>query len=122
MRWTTVAVSASPADRDRHGAQPGWRRLLPVALAGLAVAAVLLGMQFARLGANHIGSDPTAPFIVGNAWRLDEELAARHVRVTVNDGTGYDGQWFLGLAHDPLLREHLASTCRATGPAARCSR
>src|SRR6266508_2686781 len=91
------------------GAQPAWRRLLAVALAGLAVAAILLALQFARLGANHKGSDPTAPFIVGNAWRLDEELAARNVRATVNAGAGYDGQWFLGLAHDPLLREHLAA-------------
>jgi hypothetical protein len=102
-------VSASAAPLDRPGVQPPWGRLLRVALAGLAVAAILLALQFVRLAGNHQGSDPTAPFVVGTKWHLDEELAARHVRATVTRGPGYDGQWFLGLAHDPLLREHLAA-------------
>jgi hypothetical protein len=89
-------------------AQLPWRRLLGVAAAGLAVAGTLLALQFIRLAANHQGSDPTAPFAVGTEWRLDEELAALGVGATVTDGPGYDGQWFLGLAYDPLLREHLA--------------
>jgi hypothetical protein len=90
-------------------AQPPWRQLAGVATAGLAVAGLLLALQFARLAANRPAIDPTAPFFVGTAWRLDEELAARHVRVTVTRGDGYDGQWFLGLAEDPLLRQHLAA-------------
>jgi hypothetical protein len=56
-----------------------------------------------------LGWEPTAPFVVGTTWRLDEELAARHVPVTVTPGHGYDGQWFLGLAHDPLLHQRLAA-------------
>jgi hypothetical protein len=84
-------------------AQPRWRALAGVAVAGLALGCALLALQFARLG-----WDPTAPFVVGTSWGLDEALAARHVQVRVTPGNGYDGQWFLGLAHDPLLRGHLA--------------
>lgn len=90
------------------GAQPPWRRVLAVGVAGLVVAGVLLALQFVRLERNHLGGGPSAPFFVGTAWHLDEELAARGIHVTVKDGKGYDGQWFLGLAYDPLLREHLA--------------
>jgi hypothetical protein len=85
-------------------AQPSWRVVAGVAVAGLLVAGALLGLQFVRLG-----WEPTAPFVVGTTWRLDEELAARHVPVKVTPGHGYDGQWFLGLAHDPLLGERLAA-------------
>jgi len=76
--------------------------MLAVAASGLVLGCVLLGLQFARLG-----PDPTAPFFVGTSWHLDEDLAARGIRVKLNRGNGYDGQWFLGLAYDPLLSEHL---------------
>jgi hypothetical protein len=92
-------ASAPPA-----AGQPSWRVVTGVAVAGLLVASALLGLQFVRLG-----WEPTAPFVVGTTWRLDEELAARHVPVTVTPGHGYDGQWFLGLAHDPLLHQRLAA-------------
>jgi hypothetical protein len=78
--------------------------MLAVGASGLVLGGVLLGLQFARLGA-----DPTAPFFVGTSWHLDEELTARGVRVRLNPGNGYDGQWFLGLAYDPLLRDGLAT-------------
>jgi hypothetical protein len=84
--------------------QPRWRVVAGVAVAGLLVAGVLLALQFVRLG-----WEPTAPFVVGTTWRLDEELAARRVPVKVTSGHGYDGQWFLGMAYDPLLRERLAA-------------
>jgi hypothetical protein len=84
--------------------QPAWSAVLPVAAAGLLLAAVVLGLQLLRLD-----GDPTAPFIVGTSWRLDEELAARGARVRVEPGHGYDGQWFLGQAHDPLLADGLAA-------------
>jgi hypothetical protein len=74
-----------------------------VAAAGLVAATALLALQFAR-----VGWEPTAPFVVGTSWRLDEELAARHLDVRVTPGHGYDGQWFLGLAYDPLLGQGLA--------------
>jgi hypothetical protein len=88
--------------------QPPWRQVVAVGLAGLLVGAVLLGVQFARLDRNRLGGGPSAPFFVGTAWRLDEELVARHIPVVIRPGKGYDGQWFLGLAYDPLLRGHLA--------------
>lgn len=90
-------------------AQAPWRRVLPVGVAGLVLAGVLLTLQFVRLERNHLGSGPSAPFFVGTAWHLDEELRARRIHVVVRPGKGYDGQWFLGLAYDPLLRERLAN-------------
>jgi hypothetical protein len=83
--------------------QPRWRAVAGVAAAGLVIACTLLALQFARLG-----WEPTAPFVVGTSWRLDEELAARHLHAQVTPGNGYDGQWYLGLAYDPLLRQGLA--------------
>ncbi|HKE98437.1 MAG TPA: hypothetical protein VKG45_05860 [Actinomycetes bacterium] len=77
---------------------PAWRRPLLVAAAAVGVGAVLLGLQLARFG-----MDLTAPFQVGSTYGLDERFAERGVRVRVFPGTGYDGQWFLGLAYDPLL-------------------
>jgi hypothetical protein len=77
--------------------------MLPVAAAGLVLAAVLLTLQFVRLSRNDLGSDATAPFIVGTSWRLDDRLAAEGIRVHVTPGNGYDGQFFLGQAYDPLL-------------------
>ena len=109
MRSRSAAeVSAGAEPPRRPGVQLPWRRLIGVAAAGFAVAAVLLALQFIRLAADHQGSDPTAPFVVGARWQLGAELAARNVRATVTSGPGYDGQWFLGLAYDPLLRDHLA--------------
>jgi hypothetical protein len=78
--------------------RPTWRRLLLVAAAAAGLGAGLLGLQFARFG-----PDLTAPFQVGSAYGLDEQLEERGIRVRVFPGTGYDGQWFLGLAYDPLL-------------------
>jgi hypothetical protein len=85
--------------------QPRWRAVVGVAAAGLVVGCLLLVLQFVRLG-----WEPTAPFVVGTSWRLDEELAARHRPVQLTPGNGYDGQWFLGLAYDPLLGQRLASS------------
>jgi hypothetical protein len=86
-------------------AQPAWRAVLPVAVAGLLLACAMLGLQFARLG-----GEVTAPFVVGSSWRVDEELAARGVRAVVDPGHGYDGQWFFAQAHDPLLTGGLAAS------------
>jgi hypothetical protein len=92
------------------GQQPPWLRVLPVAAAGLAVAAVLLALQFVRLARNDLGGGTTAPFIVGTSWQLDERLAAAHIPVTLTPGHGYDGQWYLGLAYDPLLLDDAAGS------------
>src|SRR5262249_26335544 len=91
-------------------AQPPWRRMLPVAALGLALAGVLLTLQFVRLARNDLGRDATAPFIVGTSWQLDERLAAQGIPVSLTPGHGYDGQWYLGLAYDPLLLDGAAST------------
>jgi hypothetical protein len=102
---TVPPLAAAPLTET---AQPPWRRVLAVGIVGLLLAGLLLGLQFVRLDRNHLGGGLSAPFFVGTAWQLDEELAARRIHVVVRPGKGYDGQWYLGLAYDPLLREHLA--------------
>jgi hypothetical protein len=89
----------------RPQVQPPWRTVLPVAAAGLLLACAVLALQFLRLG-----GEVTAPFVVGSSWRVDEELAARGVRVVVDPGNGYDGQWFFAQTHDPLLTDGLAAS------------
>lgn len=89
--------------RLEAGPQARWRRVLPVALLGLLIASLLVG---ARVGLPD-ELDPTAPFVVGNSRGMDQELRARGVALPASaelSHTGYDGQWFLGQANDPLLR------------------
>src|ERR671935_105644 len=88
-----VAAQRAGAGRAMSGQPPGppplrhphWQRVaqrvivlvlgaLVVALAALLAGAVLLGLQFVRLDRNHLGGGPSAPFFVGTAWHLDEEL------------------------------------------------
>jgi hypothetical protein len=95
---------AGPSARPPR-AQPPWRLAVPVGLVGLAVGGVWL---LAILAAN--GFDATKPFWVGSRWRTGEALVRRGVAVSVRPGIGYDGQWYLGLAEDPLLRGGLAAT------------
>src|SRR5918996_194693 len=73
--------------------QPPWRRVLVVGLAGALIGLILVSLQLVRLG-----GDPTAPFFVGTVWEFDDALAERGIQVRTVPGTGYDGQWFLGLA------------------------
>jgi hypothetical protein len=75
-----------------------WRSVLPPGVAGAC-----LGLLFLVVGLAPTGFAPTGPFQVGEYWGLGEELAARGVTVTTEPGIGYDGQWYLALAHDPLL-------------------
>jgi hypothetical protein len=84
-------------------AQPGWRSTAAVGAVALVLGLVMLGLQFVRLG-----PQVTAPFFVGSAWKLDDRLAAQGMRIAVVPGKGYDGQWFLGLADDPLLTKGIA--------------
>jgi hypothetical protein len=100
MRPPGLLVSTPPPAR-----QPPWRSVLRVGAVGLAIGALLLVAELLRLG-----SDPTALFHVGARWQLDEQLAARNIRVQTQQGPGYDGQWFLGLAYDPLLLDDLTGT------------
>lgn len=81
--------------------QASWRAVLAPAVAG-----VCLGLLFLVGGLAPGGFAPTAPFQVGEHWGLGEALAARGVTVTTEPGIGYDGQWYLALAHDPLLLRH----------------
>lgn len=100
------------AEPGRHGAQPPWRRLGAVAAAGFALGCLFLLLQLLRLDAVSLQPahlELTAPFQVGTGWRLDEALAARGIPARITPGHGYDGQWFLGLAYDPLLRGGVAS-------------
>jgi hypothetical protein len=86
----------------RRGEPP--RRLLAPALAGAALGAVFLLATLAQGGFS-----ATWPFAVGERWGLGGELAARGVHATVQPGVGYDGQWYLALATDPLLRGGIAA-------------
>jgi hypothetical protein len=84
-----------------------------VGVAGFVLGCLLLLLQLVRLDAVSLrpaSLDLTAPFQVGTGWRLDETFAARGIPARIKPGHGYDGQWFLGLAYDPLLRDRLASS------------
>jgi len=83
--------------------QVSWRRVLLPAMAGLCI-----GLVFLVAGLEASGFSSTGPFTVGAHWGLAEGLAERGVEVTVASEVGYDGQWFLALAEDPLLRGDLA--------------
>jgi hypothetical protein len=95
--------------------QARWRSVLPPGVAGAC-----LGLLFVALGLASAGFTPTGPFQVGEYWGLGEDLAARGVAVTTEPGIGYDGQWYLALAHDPLLRQDL--TRRFDNPRYRAGR
>jgi len=101
---TSPAPATQAASPPAATGQPPWRRVLGVGGAGLVLGCMFLLLQFLRLG-----FDVTAPFQVGTSWRLDEAFIARRIPARINPGHGYDGQWFLGLAYDPLLRDHLAT-------------
>lgn len=75
----------------------------------------LLGLIFAGyLVADRAGLpgefDATAPFRVGTQWGLVEAIERQGGEVTAEAEIGYDGQWFLGHAYDPLLRSDLVTT------------
>jgi hypothetical protein len=93
------ASTPPPAEQVR------WRVVLAPGVAG-----VCLGLLFLAVGLAPSGFAPTGPFQVGEHWGLDEALAGRGVAVATEPGIGYDGQWYLALAHDPLLlRQDLTS-------------
>ena len=94
---------------------PPWRRAIAVGLLGLLGAAALVGVELARQG-----GDATVPFRVGQASNVDDWLRDHGVAVTTTPDVGYDGQFYLGLAHDPLLRRGVAGTFDA--PRYRASR
>ena len=85
--------------------QAGWRAVLPAGVGGFCLA-----LLFLVGGLAPSGFGPTGPLQVGEYWGLGEALAARGVAVATEPGIGYDGQWYLALAHDPLLlRQDLTS-------------
>jgi hypothetical protein len=89
------------------GPQLPWLRVLPVALLGAAFAAIVVGHRVElpeRV-------DAVAPFEVGYHTGIHEALLARGIPVGDDlSQYGYDGQWFLGQANDPLIRTDLATT------------
>jgi hypothetical protein len=99
----------SPAARPARplGRQLPWRRVLPVAALGLLAAGLVVG---ARVGLPQ-EVDPIVPFVVGTSWGMDQALAEQGVSIASGPSEfGYDGQWFLGQAYDPLLRGEVAAT------------
>lgn len=105
LHWFHEAPRAA---RMTTSPQVPWRAVLPVALLGMLLAGLALGD---RVGLPH-DFDPTRPFTVGNEWGLIEAIEEEHgAEVSHTGGTyGYDGQWFLGLAYDPLMRGDLTDT------------
>jgi hypothetical protein len=101
MAW--LVGWAGPSTRPPRAVAPP-RRLVGPALAGGLLGAVLLLATMAQLGFS-----ATLPFRVGERFGLVGELAGRGVRVTTQPGVGYDGQWYLALATDPLLRGGIAA-------------
>lgn len=72
-----------------------------MALLGLLAASLLVG---ARVGLPD-GFDATAPFMVGHSRGMDHELRERGIPLPDElSRSGYDGQWYLAQANDPLLR------------------
>jgi hypothetical protein len=88
-------------------AQPAWSRVLPVAVLGMVAAGVLVGY---RVGLPQ-QFDVFAPFTVGHYFRTDSVLTAQGIPFRSGPSLhGYDGQWFLAQAYDPLLLTDVAST------------
>ena len=77
-------------------------------LAGPALAGGVLGAIFLLATLAQGGFSATWPFNVGERFGLASELAERGIHVTAQPGVGYDGQWYLALATDPLLRGGIA--------------
>ena len=87
--------------------QSPWRRVLPVAVGGMLVAGLIVANRVGLPG----GVDPLAPFTIGFDWGMDRALAKQGVAIASGPSPyGYDGQWFLGQAYDPLLRTDVALT------------
>jgi hypothetical protein len=104
LRWWHTAPGAP---RLPAGEQASWLRVLPVGLLGLLFAT---GVVAHRLELPD-RMDPIAPYEVGSHTGLHEELQARGLPISDDISEyGYDGQWFLGQANDPLILTDLATT------------
>jgi len=90
---------------------PGiWRQTILVGFAGIALAAVFLSLEFWRLSESNLSHGVTGPFTIGSSWQLPSALSDRGLDVELTPGLGYDGQWYLGQAFDPLLVNNLSAT------------
>jgi len=83
----------------------GSARARALALA-LAATLVALGAQWALVRFAYAGNW-TALFYSGESYGVPAELAAESVHLF--PGTGYDGQIYHAIAHDPLLRRGVSS-------------
>jgi hypothetical protein len=83
---------------------PEWNRLPPWSFAVLAVALVAL-WQWATVTANYRGNW-TALYWTGVVQHLPPLVAAEHIYRFANS-TGFDGQVFHYMAHDPSMRSDL---------------
>jgi hypothetical protein len=104
LRWWHIAPGAP---RLPAGEQLSWLRVLPVGVLGLLFAT---GVVAHRLELPD-RMDPIAPYEVGSHTGIHEELQARGLPISDDISEyGYDGQWFLGQANDPLVLTDLATT------------
>jgi hypothetical protein len=81
----------------------------PRRLVGPALAGGVLGALFLLVILAQGGFSASWPFSVGERFGLAGELAERGVPAAVQPGVGYDGQWYLALATDPLLHDGIAA-------------
>jgi hypothetical protein len=77
-------------------------RTRSILFAGIAVFAVL-GWQWATVRANY-GSNWTALFCTGGVHGVPPGLASEHIYLFPGS-TGFDGQMYHYIAHDPLMRD-----------------
>jgi hypothetical protein len=85
--------------------QATWRQVLPVAAVGFAVAALIVGVRAGLPGE----FDVNQLFWIGSDWGMVEAIVARGGSVQAVTTIGYDGQWFLGLAYDPLVQGEIVA-------------
>ncbi|HEY8472466.1 MAG TPA: hypothetical protein VIL37_07490 [Natronosporangium sp.] len=91
--------TAAGQPRLDAGGQAPWLRVLPVALVGVLIAGWFVAE---RVGLPET-FEPAAPFVVGTERGYDVELRERGIDLPDQlSVVGYDGQWYLIQANDPL--------------------
>lgn len=84
-----------------------------------AVCAAVLYAAFVALRLGAGGADVWSFALVGSDFAIQREM---HPAVRIQPGQGYDGQFFFGLAHEPVTRDSVAGGVRLDHPAYRQQR
>ena len=84
-----------------------------------AVCAAVLYAAFVALRLGAGGADVWSFALVGSDFAIQREM---HPAVRIQPGQGYDGQFFFGLAHEPVTHDSVAGGVRLDHPAYRQQR